>query len=248
MLRYVLSWPVHMTFIWMLGQRNVSIYSVRLFWKHVRLPKQHPDWYNSAKRQWMTFPPSILWGHLGCPHIRGTQEMKLPMSSQGRELFASLLDRNQSWEVSWQKKKQRPNARTTTSIWQCGGVSPVLRQAWKLISGPSPTAKTRLLSFNRIQSWVVTVLLTGHNILKRHLYIMGLIDSPYAGGVKQGNKPQLMFWGEALASHRHTYLGSYYLDPEDVRSASLGTIWNFSKGTGLPRFGHQTTRHKGAIK
>jgi hypothetical protein len=58
------------------------------------------------------------------------------------------------------------------------GLTGTYRQAWKLISGPSPTAKTRLLSFNRIQSWVVTVLLTGHNIPRRHLYIMGLIDSP----------------------------------------------------------------------
>jgi hypothetical protein len=29
-----------------------------------------------------------------------------------------------------------------------------------------------------LQSRVVTDLLTGHNTLRRHLYIMGLIDSP----------------------------------------------------------------------
>jgi len=53
------------------------------------------------------------------------------------------------------------------------------RQAQKLISGPSPTADTRLLSFNRRKSRVITGLLTGHNSLRRHLYIMGLIDSPF---------------------------------------------------------------------
>jgi hypothetical protein len=37
------------------------------------------------------------------------------------------------------------------------------RQTRKLISSPSPTAKTRLLSFNRTQSRVVTGLLSGHN-------------------------------------------------------------------------------------
>jgi hypothetical protein len=48
------------------------------------------------------------------------------------------------------------------------------RQAQKLISGPSPAAKTRLLSVNKIKSMVVTGLLTERN----NLYIMGLIDSP----------------------------------------------------------------------
>jgi hypothetical protein len=35
---------------------------------------------------------------------------------------------------------------------------------------------------------------------------------------------------EALASLRHTYLGSFFLDPEDIRR---GAIWNFGKGKGL---------------
>jgi len=36
-----------------------------------------------------------------------------------------------------------------------------------------------------------------------------------------------------LASLRHTYLGSFFLDPEDVRKLSIGAIWNFAKGTGI---------------
>jgi hypothetical protein len=40
---------------------------------------------------------------------------------------------------------------------------------------------------------------------------------------------------EALATHRLTYLGSFFLDPEDVRELSLGAIWNFIKGTGQLR-------------
>ena len=37
-----------------------------------------------------------------------------------------------------------------------------------------------------------------------------------------------MFWvSEALAILRFTYLGSYFLDPEDVRSLRLGIIWKF---------------------
>jgi hypothetical protein len=38
---------------------------------------------------------------------------------------------------------------------------------------------------------------------------------------------------ETLASLRHTYLGSFVLDPEDIKQLSIGAIWNFAKGTGL---------------
>jgi hypothetical protein len=36
-----------------------------------------------------------------------------------------------------------------------------------------------------------------------------------------------------LAAIRYTYLGSFFLDPEDIRKLSIGVIWNFAKGTGL---------------
>ena len=62
------------------------------------------------------------------------------------------------------------------AMW-CGLVT-TQRQAQKFISGPNPTAKTRLLSFNRTQSRVSTGLLTGHNTLRRHLHIMGPNNSP----------------------------------------------------------------------
>ena len=38
---------------------------------------------------------------------------------------------------------------------------------------------------------------------------------------------------EALASFRYTYLGSFFLDPEDIRVLGRGVIWNFVKETGL---------------
>ena len=37
---------------------------------------------------------------------------------------------------------------------------------------------------------------------------------------------------EALASLRHVYLGSFFLEPEDIMSLGLGAIWNLSKATG----------------
>jgi len=39
---------------------------------------------------------------------------------------------------------------------------------------------------------------------------------------------------EVLASFKRIHLGSSFLDPEDIKSLSVGAIWNFSKGTGLP--------------
>jgi hypothetical protein len=60
------------------------------------------------------------------------------------------------------------------------------RQAPELTLGPIPAANTGPLPFNRIQSMVVTSPFTGHNTLRRHLYIMGLMDSPFVGGVEHG--------------------------------------------------------------
>jgi hypothetical protein len=38
---------------------------------------------------------------------------------------------------------------------------------------------------------------------------------------------------EALASLRHRYLGSFFLNPEDIRVPGVGAIWNFAKGMRL---------------
>jgi hypothetical protein len=36
-----------------------------------------------------------------------------------------------------------------------------------------------------------------------------------------------------VASLRHAYLVSFFLDPEDVTNPSIEAIWNFGKGRGL---------------
>ena len=110
------------------------------------------------------------------------------------------------------------------------------RQARELIFGPSQGAKTRLLSFNRTQSRVVIDLLTGHNTLRRHLHLMGLTNSPWIRrcGVEDETSAHIFCECEAFASLRHVYLGSFFLNPENIKSLSLGAILNFSNGTGLP--------------
>jgi tartrate dehydratase beta subunit/fumarate hydratase class I family protein len=60
-------------------------------------------------------------------------------------------------------------------LW-CGPCS-TQRQAGELSSGPTLATRARLLSFNRTQSRVVIGLLTGHNTMRRHLYVMGLSNN-----------------------------------------------------------------------
>jgi len=119
------------------------------------------------------------------------------------------------------------------AMWR--GLTSIQRQAQKLISGPSPSAKTRLLSFNRPQSRAVTGFLTGPNTLRRYLYLIGLIESPLYTrcGAEEETSTHVLCECGALASLRYAYLGSLFLDPEDVRSLNLEAIWNFSNGMGL---------------
>ena len=109
-------------------------------------------------------------------------------------------------------------------------------QARELISGPGLGVKARLLSFNRIQSKVVPGLLTGHNTLKRHHHLLGLSDSPLCRrcGTENATSADTLCECEVLSTLRHAYLGSFCLEPEGIKSISLGAIWKFSKATVLP--------------
>jgi hypothetical protein len=94
----------------------------------------------------------------------------------------------------------------------------------------------RLLSLTRAKSRVVTGLLTGHNTLRRHLHLMGLIDSPPCRkcSAEEETSAHILCQCEALASIRQAHLGSFFLEPEDIKSQTLGAIWCFSKAAGLP--------------
>jgi hypothetical protein len=64
---------------------------------------------------------------------------------------------------------------------------------------------------------------------------MGLSNNPTCRkcGAEEETSVYILYECEALASFRHTYLSSFFLDPEDIRKRSIETIWNFGKGTGL---------------
>jgi hypothetical protein len=64
---------------------------------------------------------------------------------------------------------------------------------------------------------------------------MGLINSSiyWKCGTEEETSVHILCECEALASLMHTYLGSFPLDPDNIKSLSPGAIWNPSKGTGL---------------
>ena len=65
---------------------------------------------------------------------------------------------------------------------------------------------------------------------------MGLSNNPTCRkcGTEEETSVHILLECEALAaSLRHTYLGSIFLDPEDIMKLNIWAIWNFAKGTGL---------------
>jgi hypothetical protein len=93
----------------------------------------------------------------------------------------------------------------------------------------------RQLKVNRTQTVAVIGLLTGHNALRRHLLVMELSNDPACrkSGTEKETSVYILCECKALASLRHKYLGSFFLDPEDIRVLGVGAIWSFIKGTGL---------------
>ena len=133
-----------------------------------------------------------------------------------------------------QKRLHRWLNNQHSAQWQ--GLGDTQRQARELISGPSLGSRAKFMTFNRSQSRAVTGLLTGHNTLRRHLHLLGLHDSPLCRkcGVREETSAHILCECEALASLRHAHLGSFFLEPEDIRTTGLGAIWTYSKATGLP--------------
>jgi len=61
---------------------------------------------------------------------------------------------------------------------QWRGLGDTQRQAREFISGPSLVTRAKFFTFNMTQSGAATGLLMGHNTLRRHIYLLGLLDSP----------------------------------------------------------------------
>jgi hypothetical protein len=65
---------------------------------------------------------------------------------------------------------------------------------------------------------------------------MGLTDSPMFRkcGVEDETSVHILCRCEALASIKQAYIGSFFLEPEDINSQTLGAICRFIKAAGLP--------------
>jgi hypothetical protein len=76
-------------------------------------------------------------------------------------------------------------------------------------------------------SFVMSVSLSVH--------IMGLCNDPMCRkcGTEEETSVHILCECEALASVRHASLGSFFLDPEDIRELGMGVIWNFANRKGL---------------
>jgi hypothetical protein len=70
-------------------------------------------------------------------------------------------------------------------------------------------------------------VLNGHNTLKRHLYVMELNNNPTC--TEEETSVHILCECEALASLRHAHLGSFFLDPEDIRKLSAGPSGTLAK-------------------
>jgi hypothetical protein len=65
---------------------------------------------------------------------------------------------------------------------------------------------------------------------------MGQTNSPLCRrwGAEDETSGHILCEWEASASIAHVDMGSFFLDPEDIKCLSLGVIWNFREGPGLP--------------
>jgi hypothetical protein len=129
------------------------------------------------------------------------------------------------------RKMKRWVEKQHLALW--GGPCSTQRQARELISGPilaTGASYCPLIGHNP-----GLLLACSLDTLRRHLHIMGLSDSPICRkcGTEEETSVHILCEYEALASLRHTYLGSFFLDPEDIRVLGVGAIWNFAKRTGL---------------
>jgi hypothetical protein len=71
---------------------------------------------------------------------------------------------------------------------------------------------------------VVAGILIGHNTLRRHFHLLGLVDSPMCRrcGMEEETSAHILCKWETLA-----YLGSFIMEPRDIMYVSLGAIYGY---------------------
>jgi len=181
-------------------QKYVSALLVRQNWK-LSSPSERLHWSDSAKRHWTISLSGMCWGCSGSLDMLGYEVMKLPTSSQETVLFSGLWEQSQPWE-SRQDTGRRIRCWLDNQHWACWqGLGDTQRQARELIKGPCLGVQARLLSFNRIQSRVVTGFLTVHNTWG-DIFIYWCCQTVHCiGGVEQRIKPLPTFFASMKLWH-----------------------------------------------
>ena len=170
------------------------------------------------------------------------EEMKSPTSSQRTVLFRNLWDQSLSWGVSrqnvWRMIKRWLDKQHLV-MWRRPAAHKGRLENWS----PDLIWLQRhdyVLSLNRTQSRVVIGLLTGLNISRRHLHLMGLSNNPICNkcGTEEKTSVDVLCACESLASLIHSYTHTLIprlllFGPRDIRKLNIGGIWKFAEGRGL---------------
>ena len=120
---------------------------------------------------------------------------------------------------------------------------------WQGLTSTQRYAFELILFFNRMQSRVIG-LLTGHNTMRKYLYILDLMASPWYKSCRpeQETSAHISWECEALATLSHTYLGCSLMDPEDVLNLSLGATGTLLKGQDSHDLDFSLQEYKGPVK
>jgi len=145
------------------------------------------------------------------------------------------LDPIQTWGSLGENNKKRLGcwlANQHGAQWP--GLGDTQRQVREFISGPSLGTRAKFMTFNTIQSRVVTGLLMGHNTLRTSLPTSCLTAS-YVGSAGWERKPRLTFYVSArLWPHSNMRTRAPFSWSRRILGVRVGAIWNYSKFAGLP--------------
>jgi hypothetical protein len=136
-------------------------------------------------------------------------------------MLTSLLAQSWPGDLKAEYKAEKSSVDSLAITWHCGKVLLAPRDR---LENWSRTV-VLLLDYCPVngcnQGWLPA--LTRHYILKRQLYVMGLTDSllPRLCSAEEETAAYVLCMCQGLATLRHTYLGSYFLDPEYVRNLNI---------------------------
>ena len=80
---------------------------------------------------------------------------------------------------------------------------------------------------------ILTQLVTGHATLKRHLFLMGMVDSPDCECGEPQEAVHLLTNCNEYRDERMKAFGHFELQPREIREYSLTRMLRFAKYTGL---------------